>query len=151
MTTLAHAEEETDVTGLNASLLALTLDFVTRHPNNWNQEKWHCGTTGCFAYHALRLSGRPMVFVGTEFSSLDETLGLMAGPADPVEDIQKSESGNFYVEIPDAAALALGLNGKQSFMLFRATNNLDEITDYVHLLLDQYYLRVDRYQKRFIR
>ncbi|WIM97806.1 hypothetical protein ACTOB_001360 [Actinoplanes oblitus] len=41
----------------NAALAYRVLDHIDAHPETWNQRKWDCGTTACFAGHAVRLSG----------------------------------------------------------------------------------------------
>jgi len=56
------------------------LDTIKAHPETWNQAKWHCGTTHCFAGHAQILAGHEpdvgtviydaMKFLG--ISSIDE-------------------------------------------------------------------------------
>ncbi len=41
----------------NIPLLEETMQFVMDHPRRHNQGKWICGTTACYAGHALLLSG----------------------------------------------------------------------------------------------
>lgn len=35
--------------GINKELLQLTLDMIKSNLEHWDQTKWHCGTTHCFA------------------------------------------------------------------------------------------------------
>ncbi len=47
---------------LNVPLLRKTLEHITAHPEEHNQEMWahhspSCGTRGCLAYHAASMEG----------------------------------------------------------------------------------------------
>jgi hypothetical protein len=42
---------------LNLKLIYDTLDHIDEHPEEWNQAMFACGTTACFAGHAMLLSG----------------------------------------------------------------------------------------------
>lgn len=41
----------------NIALLQKTLQYIKENPGEWLQQTWACGTAGCFAGHAVRLSG----------------------------------------------------------------------------------------------
>lgn len=41
----------------NVNLLQGTLAYIEANPETWNQGEWVCGTTMCFAGHAVALSG----------------------------------------------------------------------------------------------
>jgi hypothetical protein len=41
----------------NAELAYRVLDHIDAHPEQWNQKRWWCGTSGCFAGWAVTLSG----------------------------------------------------------------------------------------------
>ena len=43
---------------MNKENVQKVLDLIEANPSCWNQEKWHCGTTHCFAGHAQILSGK---------------------------------------------------------------------------------------------
>lgn len=41
----------------NAELAYAVLDHIDAHPDEWDQRRWACGSTACFAGWAVRLSG----------------------------------------------------------------------------------------------
>lgn len=41
----------------NAELAYKVLDHIDAHPESWVQDSWWCGTGGCFAGWAVKLSG----------------------------------------------------------------------------------------------
>ncbi len=43
----------------NVDLLGKTLAYVEAHPDEWHQQSWRCGTSMCFAGHAVALAGIP--------------------------------------------------------------------------------------------
>jgi hypothetical protein len=45
------------VTAPNAELAYRVLDRIDADPKVWDQSVWSCGTTACFAGHAVLLSG----------------------------------------------------------------------------------------------
>lgn len=59
---------------LNVPLLRKSLEFVTEHPEEWDQTTFgavrSCGTVGCFAHHAVRLDGAKMV--GVQYARFEE-------------------------------------------------------------------------------
>lgn len=48
------------MTAPNAALAYRVLDHIDAHPESWNQGRWWCGTSGCFAGWAVQLSGEKM-------------------------------------------------------------------------------------------
>ena len=44
---------------MNKENFRLVLDEITAHPENWNQESWHCGSAHCFLGHAQIMAGKP--------------------------------------------------------------------------------------------
>lgn len=48
----------------NAALAYLTLDHIDAHPESWDQRRWWCGTSGCFAGWTVTLSGKTVVLGG---------------------------------------------------------------------------------------
>jgi hypothetical protein len=49
-----------------------TLDYIREHPEQWDQTTWICGTTGCFAGHALALAFRELEIQLDEWTSCEE-------------------------------------------------------------------------------
>jgi hypothetical protein len=41
----------------NAALAYTVLDHIDAHPETWNQLRWRCGTTACFAGWVVALGG----------------------------------------------------------------------------------------------
>lgn len=67
----------------NAELAYRVLDHIDAHPESWNQRRWWeagCGTRGCFAGWAVKLSGGDMVRHVDEFG-IGETV-VSAGLGD---------------------------------------------------------------------
>ena len=55
---------------INKDLLRETLAYIEAHPEEWDQTKWLCGTTACFAGRACLLSGdRPVYEIGPDDES----------------------------------------------------------------------------------
>ena len=45
----------------NHALLDNTLKLIKENPRHWNQERWHCGTSHCFAgFVELQVKGLPV-------------------------------------------------------------------------------------------
>lgn len=77
----------------NAALAYATLDHIDANPDEWNQERWICGTGACYAGHAVMIAG------GTIEEDPYSALGIVtAGPA-----LMVGES------VQDAAYMALGI------------------------------------------
>jgi hypothetical protein len=99
---------------VNVPLLRKVLEYVSEHPEEWDQRAWmqwrpRCGTTGCVAYHTLALLGYTAVFKGPEVTGW-----------------AKSPDGR-SVSIPIAAADALGLDPIRRSMLFDGANTLADL------------------------
>ncbi len=45
---------------LNKENFQAVLDRIKANPCSWDQSKWHCGTTHCFAGHAQIMAGKPI-------------------------------------------------------------------------------------------
>lgn len=45
------------MTAPNAALAYQVLDHIDAHPESWDQKRWWCGTSGCFAGWTVELSG----------------------------------------------------------------------------------------------
>jgi hypothetical protein len=101
---------------INVPLLLRTLEHIEAHPEEWNQEKWHCGSAYCFAGHAATLSGA--VFVTTPGDpDPDDTIHVL-GPGD-----DKPHAVYYYA----AGALGLDPYGRAADRLFDGSNTLDDL------------------------
>jgi len=77
----------------NAARAYATLDHIDAYPEIWNQARWWCGTSGCFAGWTVTLAGE----------QIDEAKQVRVG------------SGEFdVVHVGDRAAQLLGFDDAQS-------------------------------------
>lgn len=104
----------------NVPLLRKTLEHITAHPEEWDQETWalqtSCGTVGCLAGWAVTLAGHNLVF----------TKGCDCEVCDAEESIAAETcivDGQLRT-IHKAAEHALGLTQEQACSLFNGGNNL---------------------------
>lgn len=112
-------------TKINVPLLRKTLEFVSEHPEEWNQRTWGynfpCGTVGCFAHHACRLSGAEFV----------DAQHVLAAPGDPRDRIFV-HLGKRVVHVSDRARRALGVENAN---LFGGANTLGDLREMVRVLI----------------
>lgn len=105
-----NPEEEREI---NVPLLRKTLEHITAHPEEWDQDTWaveseesSCGTAYCLAGHTAQSLGYPLVWQpGTNMASFC----LADGKLRTIENV---------------AMHALGLDYHDAVRLFSATNNL---------------------------
>lgn len=135
----------------NVPLLRKTLEHIIAHPGEWDQGEWFidynemvhhyggveslpgmireiwdahaaqgnaCGTAACFAGHAIQLAGNTIT---THRSSLNGIRGA---------DIDIDES------IPECAQRLLGLDDRQAYDLFAASNGLETLKRHVRDITD---------------
>lgn len=115
-------------TMVNVPLLRKTIEHITEHPTEWNQESWGvqtpCGTSHCFAGHAATLSGYEPVW----YPSWDGT----GAPR-----LMVAVTRNGYHESPFfVAADLLGLSHDRALDLFSCSNTMRDLWFYVHLFSD---------------
>jgi hypothetical protein len=79
----------------NVDLLRRTLAYIEEHPQEWNQRAWRCGTTACFAGHAVILDGGRWAD-----PAFDD---LIARDDDPEEHQTEVGDGLKLVEVKDRA------------------------------------------------
>lgn len=107
----------------NTDLLKRVLTQIGTHPETWFQGMWAkqtpCGTTYCFAGHAVALSYKDVSF---EFYNNGTSACATINPDTPIAE---------EVEIPDHAAHLLDLHEDEADALFRACNTLDELRQMV--------------------
>jgi hypothetical protein len=97
----------------NIPLLRKTLDHIKAHPQEWDQQTWHCGTAMCFAGHAAMLDG------GAEWLH----------PSDMCEHVADAEGR--VTSVATYARRALGLDECQAATLFAPDNDLDDLEEII--------------------
>ena len=114
----------------NADRLRTELEFVTAHPDLWDQSHWvlvtdrsdvepgadwTCGTTACLAgWTALHDGLRP----------------------DPRSDARLVDDAGRLHDVGDVARRALGLTDAQADALFSSENNLRDLWEFARLFTD---------------
>jgi len=82
----------TGLTERGAALAQKVAEYITEHPDEWDQDKWACGTKACFGGRAMILTGlgrtemtewgyESLVFVhpDSESGGFSETAGQLLG------------------------------------------------------------------------
>lgn len=104
----------------NIALLEQVMTQILDTPETWNQEKWFCGTTACFAGHTTLMSGCMAIY---DPEDLDDT-----GKPLPFASLT-------HVLTPDGAASPvweeaeslLGLDSGEANLLFCARNTMEDL------------------------
>lgn len=118
---------------INKDLLRRTLAYIETNPDEWDQEKWVCGTVACFAGRACLLSGyEPCNFSGDRVSPIRDDEGRL---------IDDGETGLVRRDgqidgVEWAARNLLGLDEEQGDELFDMGNDLDDLRKVVASLCD---------------
>ena len=98
---------------INKELLQLTLNTIKANPKHWNQGKWHCGTTHCFAGFAY------LLHMGLPLTTDEYDLG---------EDV--------ILATKTIAVKILGITYYQANILFAPDNTLEDLEHHVNVLLN---------------
>lgn len=103
----------------NIELLDKAIKIIQEHPENWNQETWHCGTSHCLAGHIrLLLEGFP-----------------------PDYNVSVGQSEDFISQTQEIATKALNIPTKYAAnIIFWYDNTLDDIINYRNQLAEHGYL-----------
>lgn len=109
----------------NVALLKQTLAYIEAHPEEWNQEVYHCRSAACFAGHAATLDGGEWMHANGEY--------LFARNDDPAYYTRMHEGGR-AVWVFDRARRILGLTLDQALDLFCEENRLDDLRTQVAAL-----------------
>lgn len=88
----------------NVALLTATLEYIKAHPEEWDQKTWRCGTTACFAGHAVKQAGARWV---------------------NQHEVITSDGRKEFID--EYASEILGLNRTESYYLFDACNTLEDL------------------------
>lgn len=104
----------------NIELLQQTMQYIRDNPEEWDQSYWGCGTTACFAGHAVRLTGAKLLHYGDSLFA-DYCLPLEAGNP---------------VDIAEHARRVLELGNEVSQVLFNANNTLEDLEAIVDALIN---------------
>lgn len=109
----------------NYPLLRKTLEHIEAHPEEHDQRYWGlkgpCGTTMCFAGHAVVLAGLKPIWSNTDWSTLKDE-NLMAAVVE--------QDGSRW-SVREGAARALGLDPDEDEELFFSCGTLDEVREVV--------------------
>lgn len=121
----ANAHNPQDKREPNIPLLRKTLEHITAHPEEWDQETWAtqtpCGTTACLAGWAVTFAGHELVWdeedPGDRFCDCENCLAEGPRASQCIVD-------GYPRSIHNAATHALGLTLSQSNTLFYGGNSL---------------------------
>lgn len=111
----------------NVPLLLKTLAHIEAHPQEWDQERWICGTTACFA-------GRAAILDGAEFSSVHNAVFVIERAGDPPVHERGYIADAGTIHVADRAQHALRLTEYQADVVFAGCNTLDDLRAYVYRL-----------------
>lgn len=106
----------------NVALLKQTLAYIEAHPEEWDQEVYHCRSAACFAGHAATLDGGEWMHADSEY--------LAARSDDPADDT-RAYSGGRATWVFYRAQRVLGLTRAQAHGLFDEENNLNALREIV--------------------
>ena len=98
---------------INKELLQLTLNTIKANPKHWDQGKWHCGTTHCFAGFAY------LLHMGLPLTTTHHDLGV-----------------DILCQTRNIVKNLLGLTFDQANKLFLCDNTLEDLEHYVNVLLN---------------
>lgn len=113
----------------NVPLLLKTLNHIEHHPEEHDQEKWICGTTACFAGHAVLIDG------GVPAPDRNGVFVKARDDDDPECVIQRL--GGPVTAVRDRAIRILGLTCRQAGDLFDGGNTLDDLRGQVAALVGE--------------
>lgn len=98
---------------INKELLQLTLDTIKANPEHWDQRKWHCGTTHCFAGFTY------LLYMDLPLTTNEYDLGV-----------------DVLCQTRSTVKNLLGLTLDQADRLFASDNSLEDLEHHVNILLN---------------
>lgn len=113
---------------VNVELLQKTLDTIKANPQHWDQTKWHCGTSHCFAGLAELIAHNVPI-------ETDESVLLKD---------QRFFSPRFSDwSTPEHATVLLNLSDNDAERLFQAWNTLEDLEAMIAGLIKYGRIQVD--------
>lgn len=97
----------------NVALLRKTMEHIESHPQEWEQRHWICGSTACFAGHAVLIDGGESAF---------HHAYVIARTDDPAWHVHGGQ-----ISILRRAQHILGLTLAQAIDLFEGSNTMDDL------------------------
>ena len=113
---------------VNVELLQKTLDTIKAKPQHWDQTKWHCGTSHCFAGFAELIAHK--VSIDTDEEVLKDDLRFFSPRFD---DWSTSEH----------ATELLGISDDDAETLFASYRTLEDLEEMVASLIKYGRIKVD--------
>lgn len=110
----------------NTQLAYRVLDLIEAHPEHWNQRRWHCGTSHCFAgfVECLVLGANPFNSWSAELTRSEVKENFKK----QWEGTRLSQFSQFYLDITNEVAIKeLGIDKGQASQLFDAKNTLEDL------------------------
>ena len=114
---------------VNVELLQKTLDAIKANPQHWDQTKWHCNTSHCFAGFAELISNNMPIDTDSEVLESDANFA----------DMYTTISGGYAQTVwlaQDNARDLLGISVDDAGILFAGYNSLSDLEDMVQHLID---------------
>jgi hypothetical protein len=102
-------------------------------PNGWVQRTWRCGTGMCFAGWTVALAGGVFPYKATELFDISLSAPRYVEDVSAAAYVVRDADGYTYA-VYDYAQYLLGLNGFETYGLFRGGNNLEDIDDEIDAL-----------------
>lgn len=97
---------------VNIAELQASMTHIIDHPEEWNQEKWVCGSAACFAGRGLLNNGYQVFY-------------------DSMQDRNFASKGGTSADVADAAAALYGITQLDAKILFSPNNTLDALQEMV--------------------
>ena len=123
----------------NIKVLKEILKFIIQHPEHWDQEIWHCGSSHCVAgfieLHQLRKPWETFVVF------TDDTANIY-----DIQDLETQVEKDLPILVLDSnpstlesrAAQYIGLDLQSSWRLFDPNNTLEDLIRIIRLLEEKY-------------
>ena len=114
---------------INTELLQLTLKTIKENPEHWDQTRWHCGTSHCFAGFAQLIYNN--ISIKTDESILVEEYNFG-------ENVYDSFNGkSLWWHTEEYSKNILGITEDDATVLFSSSNDLEQLELYVDTLIKE--------------
>jgi hypothetical protein len=111
---------------INTELLQLTLKTIKENPEHWDQTRWHCGTSHCFAGFAELIENN---------IPLDTPDSILVEEYNFGENFYSSDEKQFHWYTETSVRRRLGITPHDADVLFYYHNTLQELEEYVNVLI----------------